>query len=273
MKTLDDLRQAFSLLPSVSFEDVGEALRSAGKCLPSERQSELTRRLDNWFADYFRDCLWEMIGGGANSSDAAKRLKGIAGTCRNLCRMLGEEGETMPDLLRVCLAREANFRAEREGPYPGYAPLEFTAPTDSSGATIVSRLDFRGDEKVDEIIEGLRLLTELAESAHQYERRKVEGRKTPRRHEGDRQMPELLRRLIRAWIEFFEEIPGTSYNTHKGEATGPLIRCVGTLLRRAREKMPDELNQLAPKLREALDLTDNAIRDRIRRANPPLPSE
>lgn len=265
MKTLDDIKAARALWPKLSEIDVTVAIQAAGKKLSKKKLPKFTAYLNASLRDYCFNHFWETVGAGEPASTTAKRLRRVANACKKLIGALELNNGRPPDVLRLTLQREADFYAERIGGFADLPPREFVPVQDDRGQPIVTRKDFRSDEKLRQILEDLVLLEDLAEAAARYELQKVEkGKANPRRHEGDRYMTVLFQRINQDWFAFFREIPRAGFDAHKSKASGPYVRFLSAIFKTFREKIPAELDRYTPKLRRAFALTDDAIRARVR---------
>jgi hypothetical protein len=277
VKLFEAYKEAWTLVPELSQDEILAAVNVIGRsrsvtaeklqwlCGTPEKLQRLRININASFHSYMREQLWHAAG--EPPSDAAKHLKRIAKQTAKLIEALGACDDFGAGAFG-CLALQAARYGERIGGYPRLPPREFVvADTDP----IVRRIDYRGEEKVEEIIEGLALLHKLAEDAHRYERAKVGKGKADNCPPAAPVMRTFFHDLHRAWLGAFGVKPKTSL-LPEGEAGGPYIRFVSKLLKTYREKIPAEIDTYAPELRDSLDLSPGAIRGHVRQAQAHLES-
>jgi hypothetical protein len=260
------VRAWIALVQQLSQEEISRAVDEAER---HPTREELDRLCKNVNAALLRYAVEQMFlhGGGASASACAKHLRSIAKRAAGLIEDLGEGDHysKVGEAAALYLMHAANIYGEHIGGYPGLPPRAPPLAVDAEEAPIELRIDYRGWEKITEIIKALSLLRDLADTAYRTERAKVEvGMAETKRYRGDPAMAKLFSDFDLAWRDAFGDVPTTG-----GRAGGPYVRFVSMLLKTYREGLPAVIDRYFPGLREGLDLTPDAIRQRVRQVPRP----
>lgn len=281
--SLDDIREAASLLPRVSKEDIKAALAKTRKKAPSlSQRTALAAAMGSAFHTLLIAKLWELGLKGATAAKTAKKLTAIAAAAKRLTKALDAEqprDARKPAYLSLTLAADAH--GELIGGYRGLSPREFVAVRDNDGKPVVSRLDYRGRDKLKEIRESVALLQELAQAAAAREQSKVTrhnakqkaaGKNAKAVRERDEAIVRFYGDFTGAWMDAFEQLPRISRSAQTGAAGGASIRFLRALFEALANRVTDELEERVPGLRKTLLPTSDAIANRIREIQKDLPA-
>jgi hypothetical protein len=269
----DDIREAARLLPSISKNDINAALKIAKKRLSPKKRTALAAAIGSAFQYLFIAKLWELGLKESTAAKTAKKLSAIAAAAKRLTKALDAEqpGDARkPAYLSLTLAADAH--GELIGGYRGLSPSEFVAVRDNDGKPVVSRLDYRGRDKLKEIRESVALLQEFAQAAAAREQSKVTRHKAKQKAAGKnakavRERDEATIRFYGdfagAWMDAFSELPGVSRPADTGAAGGPSVRFLSTLFSALADRVSDDLEDRVPGFRKVMSPTLEAIASRI----------
>lgn len=260
---ISDIERIFQQLPVVGDSTIQLALSAAKKTLAPDRQRELGNALNTTLREYLLERLWYLWSAKAPAGKGARQLEKIATAADKLVTLLGARDgfDSMIEMWRLILSREAENYAESIGGFKGLAPMEF--PAYATGEKRVRKW-YQGKVKLRECIDDLLLLNQLLKSAHSYELRKVTPKIEKNRRAGDEHMKKLFNNLNGIWFEILDEIPGASWNAYAGDAGGPYVGFLLTIFRSLKADMPASVLSEYPKLARGLPTTAQAIRARIR---------
>jgi len=87
------------------------------------------------------------------------------------------------------------------------------------------------------------------------------------RHFGDRALQAFFGELNGIWMDYFYKLPGVTWHEHRSQIEGKYIGFVESILRAYASKIPEELQQMVPGLRDRFDLSRSALHGRFRRTN------
>lgn len=240
---IDRIIEAMGGLPDRLFDDAQASPDGSGIVTTEiDARTALTRQLEELAALWAHEILESRR---PSPKEMAATYAGIEHAAAYLLKALGlsttEQPSALSDHIRRGLHGEAIREADQIGGFPELPPIRFAVQGHEA-------LDYRAPEKVRQVVEGIVQLRGWAVEAKDRATRKI----TPKLadNEGDKALDSLFRGYIALWLEFFGEMPGTSYNVISNNAGGPFVRFVDTAL--------------APLLGNAAP-TPNAIRDRTRR--------
>lgn len=229
-------------------------------------KSQLRQRLDEIAGQLVHNRFWQ---NKPTSTMVLKRLRAIECKMGALLELLPDIDEPSANLdhlnidVRSCLTAQAQLYGKGIGGYKDMPPQSW-----SMGATFV---DYRGTEKLDSVISGVKLLHEWCLGARQRQERraKAQGRPTQRggaRHKGDKAMQQFINDLADLWSDTVEELPGCSIPAGGGEPRGPFVLFVKAVRDILLKKFTPEDKIELPNLYEDLrDLTTDAIRGRFKK--------
>lgn len=267
--TPDDIHVAISLAPVVTDDDLNRAIEKTGNSLTDDAKDSLLVGVQKAFARYFHDQIWLALCKRSTSSEVARELKGIASKAEKLLATFGLDDESAtrrPAYLRIRL--QAGWHGEKLGGFPDLPPRTFTGVRDSDGNVAHTDIDYRGDEKLSQVIDGIELLQQIANEAHKYERAKVEkarkalkeaGKSVKSNRESDKPFHHLIGNLNGCWMDAFEELPGVSRPGKGGEVGGPYIRFLISLFSTLHDRAPAEMDDYAPGLLASLERTPESL--------------
>ena len=277
--SIDDINEAHSLVPGVTDDNLTQALVAAGSDLPLDSRTELLVGVQQAFSEYFRNRVWRALCKRATASAVAKELKEIARKAERLLLSFDvhEKGARQrPTYLGI--RREGGRYAEKRGPYRNLPLRTFSRVRFKDRTVLPDGTDYRGDERVLQIIEGVELLQELAEAAYEYERSKVEkaqkalkeaGKSTHAQRGRDEPLVRLIGNLNGCWMDCFEELPSATRSGKGEEIGGPYIKFLMSLFKSLHERTPSEVNRYAPGLRASLYRTPELLYHVIRKTKLP----
>jgi len=93
------------------------------------------------------------------------------------------------------------------------------------------------------------------------------GKSREKRHFGDRALRAFFGELNGIWMDYFDKLPGVTWHEHRSQIEGKYIGFVESILCAYASKIPEELQQMVPGLRDRFDLTRSALHGRFRRTN------
>jgi hypothetical protein len=271
MPTIEQASRAFNSLPDLTEDELQRALSHAHLALSPEKQAEMFGALALAFRNYFVLTLGEAWSWKGRAAPMAAKLKQIAGALKraedaiDLVVINGGFWRPRDDQVMAHLALQANWAAPKPKGWPDLGAFNFSSQ-DPDTDKYHRALDYRGDEKVSQCLQGLALLRQLAESAHSFQRTKVSPKDKKGRHKGDPEMKALIASINDAWIQAFDKLPGVSWRDEDEKATGPYVRFVWTLFQGVADRVPSDLASEYPQLQQGLDLTEGAIRARFKRS-------
>ena len=236
--------------PYLSEQAIQRIIETTGYLIPKNKLQDFADQLD-MILELFLLGERERLRKRPSASKAAKRFEAIEKAATGLLSAFTDA------TIKHRVGTMAERQAKRTSGYADLPPRVF----ESEG-----RLHhyYRGREKLDQSVEGVRLLAEWAGEARREALAKVSenvkaGRK---RHKGDWALQELVSDLVQLYARFFRRDAGTSVGApgraNRGKSGGPLVRFIDATLHEFRETLTDE------GVRKVLSLTTSAIREKVR---------
>ena len=90
-------------------------------------------------------------------------------------------------------------------------------------------------------------------------------RANEKRHKGNPAMDEFMGGMFGLWMEITDDFPGVSISNKSGQPSGPFLRFVEAVLDELRQTIPKDLYEVAPELKQKLNPSKHALRERFRK--------
>lgn len=243
-------------LPTLTEADLLGALDASGKQCREGSTTKLLNQVNEALHQYCGLHVARALGKELMPSRIAKRLESINRLALKLYDALGDD---VVGHLTVAAERHG----ENIGGYPGIPPYEVDYV--DVDRTVSKRTSYGGSLAVAQAVYWLSILQRWGDEALKGARRGVQT--DPKRHKGDPAMREFIGTLAELWEMHTGERAGTGLKWTKDKddvPDGPFQRFVRTLLSAATKSLPPEIDELAPTLRDSLNLSVHTLRHYIR---------
>jgi hypothetical protein len=184
-------------------------------------------------------------------SKAVKQFEAIEKTALRLLKLIESQKP-----ITWALRWSAERHGERIGGYPDFPPEPFTIDGETA-------LSYRGEDKLHQTVENIKLLSAWAVEQKYKANRRVNPR--PARYGGDVAMRQLISNLAGLWKDACQRPPGASTSQWTGEIGGPFVRFVQAFLEVLRESLDADDLQQDPELPADLSTSPKTIRGILRR--------
>lgn len=230
------IQKARAIAPTLSKTDIAAAVSATGKKIPKQKEKEFRDSVNVILLNFLMD-RWCRLAVKRPAAKTVKRLEQVTSASERLLKAIGPDER--PNEIHRSLANAAAFG-------------------DRDKLRLADLAAFRGDEEVSQLIASIAWLGEVAAIAAKNASR---GKKTSKaRHEGEPEKHTLFGNINGLWLDFFNEVPGTSIPASGGDPCGPYIRFVSSILDTLTSKAPPTLLAIDPKLTSDLAMTPQAIR-------------
>jgi hypothetical protein len=209
---------------------------------------QLGERLEECADQFIHERLWQRR---IQPSRAVKQFQAIEKTAQRLLKLIES-----PEPITGALRWSAERHGERIAGYPDLPPEPFTVDGETA-------LSYRGEEKLHQAVENIKLLAAWAAEQKYKANRRVNPK--PARYGGDAPMRQLISNLASLWKDACKRPAGASTNQWTGEIGGPFMRFVQAFLDVLRESLDADDLQLDPDLPAKLSISPEVIRAILRR--------
>jgi hypothetical protein len=267
----DEMTALLNLLPILDQAAVHKAVVLAGKRFSDkpEKVAMLRDGLNDAFNKYFVERMCALWAAKAPPSETAARIKRIAAAADRLVMRLRLEGLASPssqpgpanELLRIELISQANLYAKEIGGFANMPPRHGGAKEE--GRT--QRPDYRGDEKLRELIDAILLWQTILRRAHAFWRKNVTPAGQRKRRKPNNSLDNLFDDLNSVWMNVFAELPADGWSANTDSPDGPYFRFLKSLFVSIISRLDPRITSEYPELADDLRLSRHAIRARYRK--------